>query len=125
MTTVGRIRRLDALAFKPSKSQRKLINRCDLLVHPNSNVRGDSAPDHQTRARWNRFVVYGDQREDGVMAAAEEHNSGQLANSTSMKAKAKRQPDHAFDLTEDIHASEASFLEGKEAAHKFEVSQVA
>ncbi|KAI0352829.1 hypothetical protein OH77DRAFT_1427947 [Trametes cingulata] len=74
--------KLDALEFKPSKSQRKLLNR------------------------WNRFVLQG-------------NNKGA---SDPKSAKGKGKAVHVFNLTEDIHAGERSFVKDLTPAHNFEVT---
>ncbi|EIW61258.1 arginyltransferase [Trametes versicolor FP-101664 SS1] len=88
--------KLDALEFKPSKSQRKLLNR------------------------WNRFVVHGDGRDgDDPMDGGSKGSS----TTTTATSKGKGKATHVFKLTEDIHASEFSFLTaGETPAHKFEVA---
>ncbi|RPD67049.1 hypothetical protein L226DRAFT_529443 [Lentinus tigrinus ALCF2SS1-7] len=83
--------KLDALAFKPSKSQRKLVNR------------------------WNRFVIHGDQKDGDVSMDGTEESS------KSTQSKGKGRAEHVFDLVNDMHAAEASFLNDQAPVHKFEV----
>ncbi|RDX53977.1 hypothetical protein OH76DRAFT_1342417 [Lentinus brumalis] len=84
--------KLDALAFKPSKSQRKLVNR------------------------WNRFVTYGDQKDEDVSM------HGTAGTSKSNQPKEKGRAEHVFDLVKDVHASEAGFVKAQKPSHKFEVT---
>ncbi|KAI0832538.1 arginine-tRNA-protein transferase [Trametes gibbosa] len=84
--------KLDALEFKPSKSQRKLLNR------------------------WNRFVIHGDGREDDPMGG-----DSKTRTSKAGLSKGKGKANHNFTLTDDIHTSELSFLKDETPAHTFEV----
>ncbi|KAI0375755.1 hypothetical protein BV20DRAFT_959795 [Pilatotrama ljubarskyi] len=85
--------KLDALEFKPSKSQRKLLNR------------------------WNRFVLQGDQHD-----ADDPMEGSSKGPSQAKQPKGKGKATHVFNLTEDIHAGERSFLDEKTPAHTFEVT---
>ncbi|KAI0335581.1 hypothetical protein GY45DRAFT_1350777 [Cubamyces sp. BRFM 1775] len=85
--------KLDALRFKPSKSQRKLLNR------------------------FNRFVIEGDHRDaDDTM----EGSSKEQSRSSQLKGKGKAA--HVFNLVTDIHAAESSFVRDSTPAHRFEVT---
>ncbi|KAI0796566.1 arginine-tRNA-protein transferase [Abortiporus biennis] len=85
--------KLDALKFRPSKSQRKLLNR------------------------FNRFIVHGDGHDvDNQMDGSTKPSSKKKAGG---KASSKAP---AFDLVTAIHASESKTLDGMETAHKFEVT---
>ncbi|KAI9056577.1 hypothetical protein FKP32DRAFT_1599303 [Trametes sanguinea] len=88
--------KLDALQFKPSKSQRKLLNR------------------------FNRFVIHGEHQDvDDPM----EGTSTGASKAAHSPGKGKGNNGHVFELTKDIHASEVGFLhDGPPAAHKFEVT---
>ncbi|KAH9850700.1 arginine-tRNA-protein transferase [Lenzites betulinus] len=85
--------KLDALEFKPSKSQRKLLNR------------------------WNRFVIHRDGREDDNMK-----DESKTRPSKAGPSKGKGKSTHIFTLTEDIHASELGFFKDETPAHTFEVT---
>ncbi|KAI0650632.1 arginine-tRNA-protein transferase [Trametes meyenii] len=69
--------------------------------------------DHRRKVlnRFNRFVIYGDshQGDDDPMDGVK-------------KTREKRKGKDVFNLTEDIHVSEATFLQNKTPAHKFEVT---
>ncbi|OSD04358.1 hypothetical protein PYCCODRAFT_1364194 [Trametes coccinea BRFM310] len=88
--------KLDALQFKQSKSQRKLLNR------------------------FNRFVIHGDNRgADDPM----EGTSKEASKAAQKSGKGKGNTAHVFELTKDIHASEVNFLDANSpAAHNFEVT---
>ncbi|KAI0750919.1 arginine-tRNA-protein transferase [Daedaleopsis nitida] len=84
--------KLGALEFKPSKSQRKLVNR------------------------WNRFVIHGEQKGE-----EETMDGTQGSSNHDTKSKGKGRAEHVFNLTDDVHASEASFVKDHTPAHRFEV----
>ncbi|KAI9000901.1 arginine-tRNA-protein transferase [Trametes punicea] len=87
--------KLDALQFKPSKSQRKLLNR------------------------FNRFVIHGDQRDvDDPM----EGTNQEASRTVPVKDKGKSKATHVFELTKDIHRSEHAFAQDESPRHKFEVT---
>ncbi|OBZ76911.1 WD repeat domain phosphoinositide-interacting protein 3 [Grifola frondosa] len=86
-------RELDALAFKPSKSQRKHLNR------------------------WNRFVLFGDAHDNHAMDDVDEQRG--LGRGKGKKSSSKS---HTFSLVDVIHASEDSFLKDQTSVHKFEVT---
>ncbi|KAH9899760.1 arginine-tRNA-protein transferase [Cubamyces lactineus] len=85
--------RLDALQFKPSKSQRKLLNR------------------------FNRFVIHGDHRD-----ADDPKEETSKEQSRSDRSKGKGKATHVFNLVDDIHAAESSFVRDTTPAHRFEVT---
>ncbi|CDO68698.1 hypothetical protein BN946_scf184652.g25 [Trametes cinnabarina] len=96
--------KLDALQFKPSKSQRKLLNR------------------------FNRFVSQGDSREasnDPVQSASTNFGPDahlRTSQPSQHMGKGKGKGVHIFELTKDIHASEVAFTQcDTPMAHKFEV----
>ncbi|EIM88514.1 uncharacterized protein STEHIDRAFT_95770 [Stereum hirsutum FP-91666 SS1] len=85
--------RLDALEFKPSKSQRKLLNR------------------------WNKHIIYG---EDDNGTDAVGTSVGNSSTKTPNKPPNKSPPASFVSL---VHASETSFItDGIDPAHKFEVT---
>ncbi|KAI0082575.1 hypothetical protein K474DRAFT_1655378 [Panus rudis PR-1116 ss-1] len=87
--------KLDALQFKPSKSQRKLVNR------------------------FNRDILHG---EGGETAEKMNVDNGKGKAKTNGHTKPSKR-EAPFVLEVDIHASEASFLAGQEElAHRFEVT---
>lgn len=83
--------RLDALKFKPSRSQRQLVHR------------------------WNRFVLHGDPQEQPDVEANGSGRRKQQPPQSSSKGKAQ-----GFILTEEIHAAEHA-AGSDSAAHTFEV----
>ncbi|KXN83722.1 Arginyl-tRNA--protein transferase 1 [Leucoagaricus sp. SymC.cos] len=88
--------RLDALAFKPSKSQRKLVNR------------------------WNRFVLKG--REGEMMEVEPNSNKRQMTITPYICRKQKsKEKERAFDLIGSIHTAETSFHSEEHPAHRFEI----
>ncbi|TBU58360.1 arginine-tRNA-protein transferase [Dichomitus squalens] len=84
--------RLDAIRFRPSKSQRKLINR------------------------FNRHISNGDQHDGGASVDISE------GTSTKGKGRRKGKAEHVFKLADDIHAAELRFLRDETPAHKYEVT---
>ncbi|GBE79744.1 Arginyl-tRNA--protein transferase 1 [Sparassis crispa] len=84
--------KLDALQFKPSRSQRKLLHR------------------------WNRFVLYD---EHGGVDHDSSANKTDLRKRKPTKSKGKEQ---AFSLTSEIHASERRTTTDEKPAHSFEVT---
>ncbi|OJA17018.1 hypothetical protein AZE42_00552 [Rhizopogon vesiculosus] len=92
--------RLDAIAFKPSRSQRKLINR------------------------WNHFVIQGHKSEnsDPQLQGTSSAHGKRARPSTSEDNPSKRAP-ATFSLSTAIHTSECDFIQPNETArHKFEVT---
>ncbi|KAJ8595281.1 hypothetical protein M405DRAFT_849733 [Rhizopogon salebrosus TDB-379] len=91
--------RLDAVAFKPSRSQRKLINR------------------------WNHFVIQGRKSETSDPQVQSISSAPKRARpSTSEDNSSKRTPP-TFSLSTSIHTSEHNFIPPNEKAlHKFEVT---
>jgi arginine-tRNA-protein transferase len=92
--------RLDASAFKPSKSQRKLVNRCDLSN--NTLISWLSV-----YYRWNRYVLHG--KDGEAMDVDEPRQQRHKTKNTS------------FSLTTSIHAAELGFLTNEHPAHRLEV----
>ncbi|PIL37257.1 hypothetical protein GSI_00950 [Ganoderma sinense ZZ0214-1] len=102
--------RLDALEFRPSKSQRKIVNK------------------------FNKFIVRGDHKDedvpmngtDGYEPFPPAHSSPVLSGigraSKKGKGKGKAKEEHVFQLTDDIHAAEFMILGEQIAAHKYEVT---
>ncbi|KAM5534298.1 hypothetical protein V8D89_012026 [Ganoderma adspersum] len=84
--------RLDALEFKPSKSQRKIVNK------------------------FNGFIMHGDHKDEDVPM------NGTDGSSKKGKGKGRAKEEHVFQLTDDIHAAESMVLGKQNAAHKYEVT---
>ncbi|KAG0709512.1 arginine-tRNA-protein transferase [Suillus ampliporus] len=92
--------RLDATAFKPSRSQRKLVNR------------------------WNHFVMQGHKSEtsDPPLLEGTSSTSKPARPSKSEGNASKRAPPN-FSLSTSIHSSECNFIPPNETSrHKFEVT---
>ncbi|KAF8974203.1 arginine-tRNA-protein transferase [Flammula alnicola] len=83
--------RLEAMEFKPSRSQRKLLNR------------------------WNRFVLHGESDSNAM-----EVDQTSQATPSKSGAKAKKSPPFT-SLSAAIHESEAGFHKEPTPAHTFEV----
>ncbi|KAF8639714.1 hypothetical protein AX17_000976 [Amanita inopinata Kibby_2008] len=96
--------RLDALAFKPSKSQRKLTNR-----YAYHHRVFDPTTYFHILERWNRFVLQG---KDGERMDID-------SGPNSKKTAKTKSP--TFSLTSSIHASEKGFHAETHPAHEFEV----
>ncbi|CAL1701413.1 unnamed protein product [Somion occarium] len=86
--------KLDALQYKPSKSQRKLVNR------------------------FNRFVLQG----DGDDSMEVDSPGAKTAHRGTQPQKGKTKKQAEFSLKTALHASEVAFLQDEDAKHKFEVT---
>ncbi|KAH9940591.1 arginine-tRNA-protein transferase [Amylocystis lapponica] len=84
--------KLDALEFKPSRSQRQLMNR------------------------WNRFIIHGD---DKGSSTSEDNKSG---NGPEKRPPKPNKLPAYDSLASAIHASESDFVTGQEPVHKFSVT---